>query len=68
MKIFLFAGLGFNLPKGYWLENQRVQAKWKLQFDTTGNILSFNDTKIKIQGQPFIIKGAFFYERTGITF
>lgn len=53
-------GLGFNMPKGYWLENQRVQAKWKLQFDTSGKILSFNDTKVKIQGQPFIIKGAFF--------
>lgn len=56
----LVRGLGFNLPKGYWLENQRVQANWKLQFDTSGNILSFNDTKIKIQGHPFIIKGAFY--------
>ena len=53
-------GLGFNLPKGYWLENQRVQAKWKLQFDTAGNILSFNDTKVKIQGQQFIMRGAFY--------
>ncbi len=53
-------GLGFNLPKGYWLENQRIQGKWKLQFDTTGNILSFDETKIKIQDHPFTIKGAFF--------
>lgn len=53
-------GLGFNLPKGYWLENQRIQAKWKLQFDTAGSILSFDETKVKIQGQPFIMKGAFF--------
>jgi hypothetical protein len=53
-------GLGFNLPKGYWLENQRVQANWKLQFDTAGNILSFNNTKVKIQGHPFIINGAFY--------
>jgi hypothetical protein len=53
-------GLGFNLPKGYWLENQRIQASWKLQFDTAGSILSFNDTKVKIQGQPFIMKGAFY--------
>lgn len=53
-------GLGFNLPKGYWLENQRIQGKWKLQFDTTGSVLSFNETKIKIQGQPFTIKGAFY--------
>jgi uncharacterized protein involved in outer membrane biogenesis len=53
-------GLGFNLPKGYWLENQRIQANWKLQFDTAGNILSFNETKVKIQGHPFIMKGAFY--------
>lgn len=53
-------GLGFNMPKGYWLENQRVKAEWKLQFDTAGKILSFNDTKVKIQEQPFIIRGAFF--------
>jgi hypothetical protein len=53
-------GLGFNLPKGYWLENQRIQAEWKLQFDTAGSILSFNDTKVKIQEQPFIMKGAFY--------
>ena len=30
-------GLGFNLPKGYWLENQRVEAKWKLEYDTAKN-------------------------------
>lgn len=53
-------GLGFNLPKGYWLENQRVRAEWKFQYDTAGNILSFNDTKVRIQNQPFIIKGAFY--------
>ena len=53
-------GLGFYLPKGSWLENQRIQATWKLRFDTSGNILSFDDTKVKIQGHPFTIKGAFF--------
>ncbi len=56
----LIRGLGFNLPKGYWLENQRIQADWKFQFDTAGNILSFDDTKVKIQGHPFIIRGAFY--------
>ena len=56
----LVGGLGFNLEKGYWMRNQRVQTKWKLEFDTSGNILSFNDTKVEIQDQPFIINGAFF--------
>jgi hypothetical protein len=49
-------GLAFNLSKGYWLENQEVKAKWKLEFDTVGNALSFKDTRVKIQDQPFIIK------------
>ncbi len=53
-------GLGFNLPKGYWLENQRIQGKFKMQFDTAGSILSFDRTDIKIQGQPFTVNGAFF--------
>jgi hypothetical protein len=55
----LLRGLGFKFAQGYWLENQRIQAKWRLIFDTSGNVLSFKDTKVKIQGQPFIIKGEF---------
>ena len=53
-------GLGFNMAKGYWLENQRLQGDFHLEFDTSGKILSFDETKIKIQGQPFKIKGAFY--------
>ncbi len=54
-------GLGFNFSQGYWLENQRIEAKWKFEFDTAKNILSFNDTKVKIQGQPFIMNGTFYF-------
>lgn len=61
-------GLGFNLPKGYWLENQRLQGKWKLQFDTAGHILSFDETKIKIQGHPFTVRGAFFLKEPAAHF
>lgn len=53
-------GLGFNLEKGYWLENQRVKGKWKLQFDTKSNILSLNKTKVDIQDQDVVIDGVFF--------
>ncbi|MBS1745037.1 MAG: hypothetical protein JST21_02585 [Bacteroidetes bacterium] len=55
----LLQGLGFNLPKGYWLENQRIEAKWKLEFETTNKVLTISETKVKIQGQPFTIKGKF---------
>lgn len=52
-------GLGFNMARGYWFEKQRVQADWKLEFDTSGSVLSIAETKVKIQGQPFLIKGEF---------
>ncbi|MFT4155761.1 AsmA family protein [Parafilimonas sp.] len=54
----MLRGLGFNLPQGYWLENQRIQASWRLIFDTAG-VLTINESKVKIQGQPFLIKGEF---------
>ncbi len=52
-------GLGFNIRQGYWLENQRIQAKWKLEFDTSGSVLTIKKTAVKIQGQPFNIDGNF---------
>ncbi len=52
-------GLGFNIKQGYWLENQRIQAKWKLEFDTGGNVLTIKKTAVKIQGQSFNIDGKF---------
>ncbi len=55
----LLRGLGFNMAQGYWLENQRIQAKWKLEFDTSGSVLTIKETKVKIQNQPFVIKGIF---------
>ncbi|SFP98776.1 AsmA family protein [Parafilimonas terrae] len=58
----MLRGLGFNLPQGYWLENQRIQAKWKLIYDTSG-VLTINESKVKIQGQPFLIKGEFDFKR-----
>jgi len=58
----MLRGLGFNLPQGYWLENQRIQAKWKLVYDTSG-VLTINKSKVKIQGQPFLIKGKFDFKR-----
>jgi len=52
-------GLGFNIAQGYWLENQRIQAKWKLEFDTSGSVLTIKKTAVKIQGHSFNIDGNF---------
>ncbi len=57
-------GLGFNLPQGYWLENQRMQAKWKLVFDTSGSVLTINKTSVKIQNHPFDIDGVFDFRKS----
>ncbi len=56
-------GLGFNFPQGYWMENQQLSGKWKLEFDTSNKVLSINESKIKINSQPFIIKGKFDFKQ-----
>jgi hypothetical protein len=61
--IFL-RGLGFNFPQGYWMENQQVSGKWKLEYDTSSKVLSINESKIEIQSQPFIIKGKFDFKQS----
>lgn len=61
----LIRGLGFNFPKGYWLENQRIRAKWKLELDTAKHTLSFKNTKVKIQDQPFVVTGSFYLGKPG---
>lgn len=58
----ILRGLGFNMAQGYWLEKQRIQAKWKLIYDTSG-VLTINESKVKIQNQPFLIKGEFDFRK-----
>jgi hypothetical protein len=60
--IFL-RGLGFNFQQGYWMEDQQVTGKWKLEYDTSSKALSINESKIEIQSQPFIIKGKFDFKQ-----
>lgn len=57
----MVGGLGFNLAKGYWLQNQRLQGIWKLEYNTESKTLSFNENKVIIAEQPFILKGAFYF-------
>ena len=53
-------GLGFNMYKGYWLENQTVKAEWDIHLDTKKQELKIDEAKAKISGQPFLISGAFY--------
>ena len=56
----LIRGLGFYVPKGSWLENQRVQADWKLEFDTTGNIFRLTIQKSRYKAILSRLKAPFF--------
>lgn len=58
-KIAMKKGLGFNLRKGAYLEGERIEAKWKLQYDISSHTLSFPKTTIHIDDRPFIINGQF---------
>ncbi|MBN9296441.1 MAG: hypothetical protein J0I41_05485 [Filimonas sp.] len=52
-------GLGFNLAKGYYLENKEITAKWKLLFHKQTHELSFPKTKVDIDGQALDLAGSF---------
>ena len=58
-KISMKKGLGFNLEKGAYLENQVLEANWKLQMDNGTKTLSFAKTKLKINQHPYEISGSF---------
>ncbi len=56
----MIKGLGFNLKKGSYLQNQLLVAKnWKLAFNTSLLEISFNKTDISINNQNYNIEGNF---------
>ncbi|BAV09772.1 AsmA-like C-terminal region [Filimonas lacunae] len=55
----LIKGLGFNLERGSYFTNKTLEARWKLAYNTNSKTLSFPDTRVKIDNQPFNIKGFF---------
>lgn len=57
-------GIGFNLEKGSYLANKTLDARWKLALNTTTKTLSFPQTHVKIDGHPFMMKGAFVFGDT----
>jgi hypothetical protein len=56
----LVKGLGFNLPKGSYINNQMIEATWNIQLNTKNISFSFDKTTAYFNKQPFIIDGAFF--------
>lgn len=58
----IIRGLGFNLEKGVFLKDKPVEAKWQLQFNKNSKELSFDQTKVDIDGDRFVLNGSFFLQ------
>lgn len=57
--ILMKKGLGFNLEKGAYLENQIVKGEWDLKYNVRSKTLSFDKTKVLIADVPFFFSGFF---------
>lgn len=67
-KITMKKGLGFNLSKGAYLENQTLEAGWDFKMDKAAQTLSFDKTKVKIGGHPFELDGKFSFDKANPSF
>lgn len=62
----LINGLGFNLERGSFLENQNLSANnWKLKINTSSGTVWFDETKINIEGQPYAVSAKFHLKEPG---
>jgi hypothetical protein len=61
----MIKGLGFNLAKGSYLKNQTLKGRTRLQYDKDLSILSFEETRVKINDHPYILSGLFKLKKTG---
>ncbi len=58
----LVKGLGFKLSKGMYLQNCLLKAdNWEIDFNTVKKELVFNNSKISIDKQPFVLSGKFHF-------
>ncbi len=55
----LVKGLGFNLEKGSYINNQTIEGKWDITLNTKAPSFSFEKTTLTFNGQPFTLEGAF---------
>lgn len=57
-------GLGFNTEQGYWMENQPIKAKWKLEFNNDSNKLTVKKSNVRIKNHSFEIEGDFDFAKS----
>jgi len=56
----LVKGLGFNLAKGSFVNDQIIEAIWNIHLNTKNISFSFDKTTANFNGHPFVLNGAFF--------
>ena len=61
-------GLGFNLVRGAFLEEQSINGSWELQYNQASNTLSFIDAQVNISRQPFVLNGHFTFGKENPNF
>jgi hypothetical protein len=61
----LVHGLGFNLAKGSFLKESSFAGNIVLTYKKKTSHLSFKESKVKINGHPFLLKGDFWMDKPG---
>ncbi|MEP6749432.1 MAG: AsmA-like C-terminal region-containing protein [Bacteroidota bacterium] len=67
-KITMKKGLGFNLAKGAFLENQSINGNWNLQYNADAKTISFTDARVDISKHPFVLNGQFSFQSQNPSF
>lgn len=62
-KITMKKGLGFDLSKGAFLENQVLSGTWSIQYHAAAKTISFRESKIQINKHLFELGGQFCFEK-----
>ncbi|MEO5594313.1 MAG: AsmA-like C-terminal region-containing protein, partial [Chitinophagaceae bacterium] len=61
-EITMKKGLGFNLARGAFLENQSINGNWNLHYNAQAKTILFNDAHVAISKHPFLLQGQFSFE------
>lgn len=64
----IIRGLGFNLARGSFLGEKKVEGRWKLHYHPALQELECAAAEIKFNGQPIIVKGSFNFQQANPNF
>ncbi len=53
-------GLGFDLSRGSFINNQTLEATWNIKINTNEPSISFDETNVSFNRHPFKLQGTFY--------